>query len=261
VKVLFIGDVVGEPGRRAVRRLLPGLRLRWGVDWVVANGENAAGGAGITGGCASELFDSGVDVLTLGDHAWDNKEGMSVIGTEPRLLRPGNYPAGVPGRGAAVFKKADAPALGVINAQGRTFIAAHDNPFPWALAAAEELRRETRCVFMDFHAEATSEKIAMGWRMDGLVSAVVGTHTHVQTADERILPNGTACLTDVGFTGGHGGILGREWQPIVERFMTGLPQRYPVCDTDVRLQACLVEIDEATGRSRAIERVTELLGN
>lgn len=259
VRILFIGDVVGEPGRRALKSLLPGLAARWQADWVVANGENAAGGAGITPTCVRDLVDAGVDVITTGDHLWDNKEVMPLLTDEPRLLRPANYPAGVPGRGSSVFRKPGKAPIGVLNLQGRTFIAAHDNPFLIADAAVTELRRDAAVVFVDFHAEATSEKIAMGWFLDGRVSAVVGTHTHVQTADDRILPQGTACLTDAGFTGGHGGVLGREWPPVVQRFLTGMPQRFNVCADDVRIHGCAVDADDATGRALSITRIAEKL--
>jgi len=260
VKLLFIGDIVGEPGRRAVKALVPGLRERHGLHFVIANGENSAGGSGISLNTAKEIFDAGVDVMTTGDHLWDNRDVTQLLPNEPRFLRPANYPAGVPGRGAAVFRKDGLPPVGVLNLQGRTFMAAQlENPFAAAEAEVAKLRAETAIVFVDFHAEVTSEKIALGWLLDGKVSAIVGTHTHVQTADERILPQGTACLTDAGFTGGHGGVLGREWPPIVERFLRQTPQRFNVCDTDVKLHGCVIDIDDETGRARSIERVSEVL--
>lgn len=257
MKLLFIGDIVGEPGRRAVKHLLPGLRARHGLQFVVANGENSAGGAGITINTARDIFAAGVDVITTGDHLWDQKEVGQLLEHEPRFLRPANYPAGVPGRGGAVFRKPGLPPVAVLNLQGRTFMAALENPFTVAASEVARLRQQTPLIFVDFHAEATSEKIALGWFLDGQVSAVVGTHTHVQTADERILPGGTACLSDAGFTGGHGGVLGREWAPVVERFLRQTPQKFGVCETEVRLHGCVLDLDEDTGRTRSIERVNE----
>lgn len=260
VKLLFIGDIVGEPGRRAVKTLVPRLRERHGIQFVIANAENSAGGSGVSLGTAKEIFDGGVDVITTGDHLWDNRDVTQLLPNEPRFLRPANYPAGVPGRGGAVFRKEGLPPIAVLNVQGRTFMAAQlENPFAVAEAEVARLRAETPIVFIDFHAEVTSEKIALGWFLDGKVSAIVGTHTHVQTADERILPQGTACLTDAGFTGGHGGVLGREWPPIVERFLRQTPQKFGVCETDVKLSGCVIEIDEITGKAVSIIRVSEPL--
>jgi len=259
VKLLFIGDVVGHPGRRAVRDLLPALRERLEFSVVIANGENSAGGAGITPATARELFEAGVDVITCGDHLWDQREVAALLTGEPRFLRPANYPAGVPGQGSLILRKPGLSPVGVLNLQGRTFMAPLENPFSVAEAEVAKLRAETPIIFVDFHAEATSEKIALGWFLDGRVSAVVGTHTHVQTADERVLPQGTACLSDAGFTGGQAGVLGREWAPIVERFLRQTPQRFGVCETDVKLHGCVIDVDETTGRARAIERVSEPL--
>lgn len=259
VKILFVGDIVGQPGRRAVRELVPRLRLRHRVDFVVANGENCAGGAGITPGTANEIFESGVDVITSGDHVWDMKEVMELIDVEPRLLRPDNYPAGAPGRGWGVFEKPGLRPFAVLNLQGRTFIQAHDNPFLAAQGRLPELRQRTPIILVDMHAEATSEKIAMGRLLDGLVTAVVGTHTHVQTADEQIFPGGTAFLCDAGFTGPHESVLGREVDPVVRRFLTGLPQRYEVARGRVMLQGALVEADDQTGKAVSIVRVSEPL--
>lgn len=257
MKLLFIGDVVGEPGRRAVRQLLPGLRLNREVECVVANGENSAHGAGITSSTATELLNAGVDIITSGDHVWDQKEALTLLKDEPRCLRPANYPAGVPGQGTFIMPRPGRKPLAVLNLQGRTFIAAHDNPFLTAKAEVERLRLITPIILVDFHAEATSEKVAMGWMLDGLVTAVIGTHTHIQTADERILPQGTACLTDAGCTGGQGGVLGRDWEPVVHRYLTGMPQRFGICDKDIRMQGCLIDVDEATGRAISIQRISE----
>ena len=259
MKLLFIGDIVGEPGRRAVKRLVPILRERHDLQFIVANGENSAGGAGITINTARDIFESGVDVITTGDHVWDQREINQLLEHEPRILRPANYPAGVVGRGSVVIHKPGLPPVAVLDLQGRTFMAPLENPFTVAAAEVEQLRAQTPIIFVDIHAEATSEKIALGWFLDGRVSAVVGTHTHVQTADERILPGGTACLTDAGFTGGHGGVLGRDWAPIVERFCKQTPQKFGVCETDVKLSGCVVDIDEDTGRTRSIVRVSEAL--
>ncbi len=260
MKLLFIGDIVGEPGRRAVKTLVPVLRERHGLDLVIANGENSAGGSGISLNTAKEIFDGGVDVITAGDHLWDNRDITQIMATEPRFVRPANYPAGVPGQGSTVIRKEGLAPVAVLNLQGRTFMsAALDNPFAVAAAEVERLRAETPIIFIDFHAEATSEKIALGWYLDGKVSAIVGTHTHVQTADERILPQGTACLSDAGFTGGYGGVLGREWPPIVERFLRQTPQRFTICETDVRLNGCVIEIDDTSGKALSIVRVNEPL--
>jgi metallophosphoesterase (TIGR00282 family) len=259
VKLLFIGDIVGEPGRRAVQALLPVLRERHGLGFVVANGENAAGGKGITASIAQELFRVGVDVITTGDHAWDQKETAGFIAKEPRLLRPANYPAGVPGAGSIIHTRPDGPTVAVLNLQGRTFMPPLENPFVLAQLEVPRLRAQTPFVFVDFHGEATSEKIAFGRMLDGQVSAVIGTHTHVQTADDRVLPKGTAYLSDAGFTGPHDSVLGREVEPIIQRFLTGLPQRFDVATGWVRLQGAVVDLDETTGLARGIERISEAM--
>jgi len=245
VNILFIGDVVGEPGRRAVRQLLPGLRQRHAVDLVIANGENAAGGSGITPKTAEELFAAGVDLLTSGDHLWDQKEVTALLEKEKRFVRPLNYPPGTPGQGSALVLLHGKPPVAVLNLQGRTFMAPLDNPF---LAARSEVQR--------LH-QATSVIFALARMLDGLVSAVVGTHTHVQTADEQIFPGGTAYLTDAGFTGPHESVLGREIEPVLRRFLTGQPQRFEVATGRVLLQGAIIEIDDATGRASSIRRVSE----
>jgi 2',3'-cyclic-nucleotide 2'-phosphodiesterase len=262
--MLFIGDIVGQPGRSAVKTLLPALRSRHAVDFVVANGENSAGGSGITPKTAEEIFSAGVDVITSGDHLWDQKEVMDLLANERRFLRPMNYPADVPGRGSGLFQL-NSPGIktvqiAVLNMQGRTFIMpALENPFVLALEEVKQLRQKTKIIFVDFHAEATSEKIAFGRMLDGQVSAVVGTHTHVQTADEQIFPAGTAYLTDVGFTGPHDSVLGRETEPVVRRFLTSIPQRFEVAKGHVRLQGALIEIDESSGKAINIQRISEAL--
>jgi len=276
VKLLFIGDIVGQPGRNAVKNLLPKLRERHALDFVIANGENSAGGSGITPRTAGEIFDAGVDIITSGDHLWDQKEVMELLGGEKRFLRPLNYPAGTPGRGSGIFEfkgrggspdepaRGDArptgPKIAVLNVQGRTFMQPPlDNPFVLALEEVKRLRERTKIIFVDFHAEATSEKIAFGRFLDGQVSAVVGTHTHVQTADEQILPGGTAYLTDAGFTGPHDGCLGREIEPVIKKFLTGMPQRFEVARNRVQLHGAVIEIDDATGKAISIQRVSEAL--
>lgn len=259
MRILFIGDIVGEPGRRAVKRMVPRLRSELPVDLVIANGENMAGGAGITPRTADEVFSSGVDVITSGDHIWDLKEIMPHLAVEPRILRPLNYPPGAPGHGSLVVDRPGLPAVAVVNAQGRTFLADLENPFQLVFAEVLRLRQETPIIFVDFHAEATSEKIAMGRLLDGQASAVVGTHTHVQTADEQIFPGGTAYLTDAGFTGPHESVLGREIEPVLRRFQTNLPQKFGVADGRILLEGAMVEVEDATGRARHIERISRPL--
>jgi len=260
VKFLFIGDVVGAPGRKALKMLLPGLREQHKVDVVVANGENAAAGSGITPEKAAEIFSAGVDVITSGDHLWDQKEVAELLNSEGRFVRPLNYPPGTPGQGSMVLEREGLPAMAVINLQGRTFMREMENPF---LVIREEVKRiqsRARVILVDFHAEATSEKIALARMLDGEVSAVIGTHTHVQTADEQIFPGGTAFLCDAGFTGPHESVIGREMEPVITRFLTSQPQRFPVASGRVLLQGAIVEVDGATGRALSIERISEPLG-
>jgi 2',3'-cyclic-nucleotide 2'-phosphodiesterase len=266
VNLLFIGDIVGEPGRRAVKTLLPKLREQHGLDFVIANGENSAGGSGITPRMATEIFSAGVDVITSGDHLWDQKEVMELLANEKRFVRPINYPPGTPGQGSGIFQvqsltsKGQSPiSIAVLNAQGRTFMSAIENPFLVAPPEVERLRRQTKIIFVDFHAEATSEKIAFARMLDGQVSAVVGTHTHVQTADEQILSGGTAYLTDAGFTGPHDGCLGREIEPVIKRFVTNMPQKFDVAKNRVLLHGAVIGIDEASGKAVKIQRVSETL--
>ena len=266
MKLLFIGDIVGQPGRNAVKTLLPQLREQHALDFVIANGENSAGGSGITPKTAEEIFAAGVDVITSGDHLWDQKEVMELLANEKRFLRPLNYPAGTPGQGSGVFEiqspnfKAQRPLLvAVLNAQGRTFMPDLENPFHAARAEVERLRRQTSIIFVDFHAEATSEKIAFARFLDGQVSAVVGTHTHVQTADEQLFPGGTAYLSDAGFTGPHESVLGREIEPVIKRFLTNMPQRFEVAKNRVLLHGAVIEIDDATGKALKIQRMAEAI--
>jgi len=257
VRILFIGDVVGEPGRKAVKRLVPVLRERHAVDCVIANGENSAGGSGITRETASEMFASGVHIITSGDHLWDQREVTDLLVGEPRFLRPLNYPAGTPGQGSTVCRLANGAAIGVINLQGRTFMREVDNPFQRVRAEIEQLRAQTPIILVDMHAEATAEKIAMGRMLDGTVTAVIGTHTHVQTADEQLFPGGTAYLTDAGFTGPHESVIGREIEPVLRKFLTYQPQRFPVARGRVLLQGALIEADPNTGKAVSITRVSE----
>lgn len=260
VKLLFIGDIVGQPGRNAVKALLPKLRELHRLDFVVANGENSAGGAGITPKTAEEIFSSGVDVITTGDHLWDQKEVLELLANEKKLLRPLNYPADVPGNGIGIFPVQSFPPIAVLNVQGRTFMQPPlENPFPLAREEVEKLRRDTKIIFVDFHAEATSEKIAFARMLDGRVSAVVGTHTHVQTADEQIFPGGTAYLSDAGFTGPQESVLGREIEPVIRRFLTSMPQRFDIAKERVILHGALIDIDDTTGKAIKILRIAEPL--
>jgi 2',3'-cyclic-nucleotide 2'-phosphodiesterase len=259
VKLLFIGDIVGQPGRRAVKALVPELRRRQGIDVVIANGENSAGGSGITPRTAEEIFAGGVDIITSGDHLWDQKDVAELLEKEKRFVRPLNYPAGTPGQGSTIYQRDGIPPVAVINLQGRTFMPPLENPFHAALAEVRRLQTSTKLIFVDFHAEATSEKIALARMLDGRISALVGTHTHVQTADEQIFPGGTAFLCDGGFTGPHESVLGREIDPIIERFLSSQPQRFDVAKRRVLLQGALVEIDDATGKAVWIQRVSEPL--
>jgi hypothetical protein len=226
---------------------------------VIANGENAAGGAGITPGTAAELLAAGVDLITTGDHIWDNREVMGLLPKERRLLRPLNYPPGTIGQGSAILRLPDLPPLAVVNLQGRIFMSELENPFLCLQTELLRLRPVTPLIFVDFHAEATSEKIALARMVDGQVSAVVGTHTHVQTADEQILPGGTAYLTDAGFTGPHDSVLGRAIEPVVNKFLTNVPHRFEVATGRVLLQGVIVEVDHKTGRALDIKRVSEPL--
>jgi len=259
VKLLFIADIVGQPGRRAVKELIPRLRCQHGVDLVVANGENAAGGSGITPRTAEEIFSAGIDVMTCGDHLWDQKEVTELLENETRFVRPLNYPPGTPGQGSTIFRREGLSPVAIINLQGRTFMPPLENPFHCVMAEVERLRRITRLIFVDFHAEATSEKVALARMLDGRVSAVIGTHTHVQTADEQIFPGGTAFLCDGGFTGPHESVIGREIEPIIRRFLTNQPQKFEVAKNRVLLQGALLELDEQTGRTLSINRISEPL--
>lgn len=253
--LLFIADVIGSPGRDVVRALLPGLRKRLDVHLVICNGENSAAGFGLTREVARELFEAGVDVLTGGNHLWDKKDSMDYLAEEPRLVRPANLPPGAPGEGWRVFKATDGTPVGVVNLIGRVFMKEADDPFRTADAALDALKDKCKVVLVDFHAETTAEKVAMGWHLDGRASALIGTHTHVQTADERVLPKGTAYLTDAGMTGGFDSVIGMDRKAALHRFLTLLPQRLTPAAGDLRLDAVLVQVEGATGKAQAIRRI------
>ena len=259
MKILFIGDIFGKPGRRVLRERVKALRAARGIDLVVANGENAADGFGITPALIGEICEAGVDLVTAGDHVWDKRELANALSTETRFLRPVNYPDGVPGRGTAVMATASGARVGVVCVQGRVEMAKQtlDDPFRAAEAAVERLRAETPVILVEIHAEATSEKVAMGWWLDGRASAVVGSHTHVQTADARILPQGTAYLTDAGMTGPADGVIGLDRDRVLDRFRTQMAPNWAVATGRTQLCAALVEVDPASGRATAIERVFE----
>jgi metallophosphoesterase (TIGR00282 family) len=263
VKVLFLGDVFGKPGRQAVQRLVPRLITRHAVDLVVANAENSASGIGVTPDAAEELLAAEVNLLTSGNHIWAKREIVPYLERpESRLIRPANYPPGTPGRGRAIVSTPDGRRLGVVNVEGRVFMRALDDPFRVALAEVEALRAEgITCILVDVHCEATSEKNAMGWYLDGKVSAVLGTHTHVQTADARVLPGGTAFITDVGMCGPWESIIGVRKELVIERFLTSRPVSFEPAKRDVWLQGALVDVDDATGRARSIARVQEKLAD
>ena len=256
IKLLFVGDIVGRPGRELLRRGLQAIVARHGIDLVIANAENAAAGFGLTPDLADDLFEYGVHVMTGGNHTWDKKEIIPYLADHPRVLRPANFPPGVPGAGHCVAKTSAGVPVGVVNVMGRVFMTAIDDPFRVVEQALEQVRREAKVVLVDFHAEATSEKVAMGWHLDGRATAVVGTHTHVQTADERVLPRGTAYITDVGMTGPHDSVIGVDRVAILQRFLTALPQRFETANENPRLNAVVITANEATGQASAIDRLS-----
>ncbi len=262
LKVLVVGDAIGRPGRAAIRKLLPRWRSQGRADFVIANGENVAGGKGITWETARELFEAGVDVITTGNHVWDNKEVLKFIDTEPRLLRPANYPSGmgIPGSGIGVFECANSGfRVGVLNLLGRVHMEAVECPFRAARCQLQQLRDQTSILFVDFHAEATSEKVAMGWFLDGQVTCIFGTHTHIPTADERLLHHGTAYITDIGMTGSYDSIIGVTIEPVLDRFLKALPVRHTVAEENVKMSGILVTADPMSGKALSIERVFESL--
>lgn len=258
MNILFVGDIVGRPGRFALKERLGRLIDLHNADLVIINCENAAAGFGLTVDVAEELFAYGADVLTSGNHIWDKRDILDFLDAEERILRPANYPGDVPGRGSGVFRTNTGTKVGIINLEGRVFMNNLDCPFLAADRLVEEMR-DADAIIVDIHAEATSEKTALGWYLDGRVTAVVGTHTHVQTADERILPGGTAFITDVGMTGSRDGVIGMRREPVIQKFLTQRPVRFEVAKKDPALCAVIIDIDETSGRARQIKRVMELV--
>jgi metallophosphoesterase (TIGR00282 family) len=255
MKLLFVGDVIGKPGRRALQHLLPRLVDHHRADYVVVNVENSAGGFGVTPDVLREIAELPIDVYTTGNHVWDKKEVYDLLEREPRLLRPANYPAGNPGKGLHLGETAAGIPVAVVNLEGMVFMSNLDSPFHKADHLLKGLDPKYKVILVDFHAEATSEKQAMGFYLDGRVSAVIGTHTHVPTADERILPNGTALQTDAGMTGPYESVIGMRADKVLKRFLLQTPSSFEVAKRDVRLAGTLVDVDEATGKARAIERL------
>ncbi len=255
MKLLFVGDVIGKPGRRALQHLLPRLVDQHRADYVVVNVENSAGGFGVTPDVLREIEDLPIDVYTTGNHVWDKKEAMELLDRHPKLLRPANYPDGNPGKGLHLGETAAGIPVAVINLEGMVFMSNLDSPFHKADRLLKGLDPKYKVILVDFHAEATSEKQAMGFYLDGRVSAVIGTHTHVPTADERVLPNGTALQTDAGMTGPYESVIGMRVDKVLKRFLLQTPSSFEVAKRDVRLAGAVVDIDEATGKARGIERI------
>lgn len=258
-RVMMIGDVVGRPGRMIIKEKVRHFRKKYDLDFVIANGENAAGGVGLTKAITEELFNCSVDFITMGNHTWDKKEIFEFIDHESCLIRPANYPPGTPGRGNYIVRLGKGLKVGIINLSGRTFLPPLDCPFRMGDELAKSISRETPIIIVDFHAEATSEKIAFGWFMDGKVSAVIGTHTHVQTADERILPGGTGFITDVGMTGPRDSVLGVRTDLVLEKFITQLPVRFEIASGIAQINALILDIDEISGKTTRIERIQEFM--
>jgi metallophosphoesterase (TIGR00282 family) len=256
MKILFIGDIVGSPGRMAVRELLPPLIAKKKIDFVIANCENAAAGFGVTKKNMEELYSYHIDVLTSGNHIWNKKEVLEFIGDYEKLLRPANYPAGTPGSGSVLIPTVTGEYVGVLNLAGRIFMQPIDCPFVAAKNKVAELRQKTKIIIVDIHAEATSEKKALGWYLDGEVSAVLGTHTHVQTADEEIFPQGTAYISDAGMTGPFDSVIGINKETIIERFLTQMPNKFDVAKDDIRMQGVIMNIDPVSGKANSIERIS-----
>ncbi|NLT95408.1 MAG: TIGR00282 family metallophosphoesterase [Clostridia bacterium] len=259
MKVLVVGDIVGNTGRTVIKKLLPQISREHNLDMIIANGENAAGGIGITKEIAEELFNNNIDVITMGNHTWDKKEILSYIGSQPNLIRPANYPLGTPGKGYTVFNLKNNIKVGVVNISGVVFLPPLIPPFLIIDKVIAELKKECQIIIVDFHAEATSEKIAMGWYLDGKVSAVVGTHTHVQTADERILPGGTAYITDIGMTGPRDSVLGIKKEIAINKFLTQMPVKFETADGLGQLNGVILTIDSATGLAISITRIQEFI--
>jgi metallophosphoesterase (TIGR00282 family) len=257
MQILFIGDIVGKPGRQAVKELLPSLQQEYGFDFIIANAENASGGRGLTREVANELYGYGIHFLTMGNHVWDQKEILKFINDESRLIRPANYPKGVPGKGYGyVINKGF--KIGIINLAGRVFLQPLENPFTMIIPLINSMSTETPVILVDFHAEATSEKVALGWLLNGKASAVLGTHTHIQTADARILDQGTAYITDVGMTGPRDSVLGVKKEIVINNFLTQMPVRFEVASGINQLNAVILDIDENTGKATRIEPIQRL---
>ncbi len=256
--ILFIGDIVGEPGRRVITQAIQRVSDTYHVDIVIGNGENVAGGFGITPDLADDLFDLGLSVITTGNHAWDKKEMVDYIRKEPRIVRPANYPEGAPGQGSFVIDRPNGEKVGVIQVMGRAFMPVLDCPFQAARREVKKLQSQTPCIIVDMHAETTSEKMAMGHFLDGQVTAVVGTHTHVQTADEQILPKGTAYLTDIGMTGPVNSVIGFKKELVIEKFLSQMPRRFEVASGPAVLGAAVIELDSATGKATGIQRIRSI---
>lgn len=259
LRVLMVGDIVGRPGRKAVRDLLRTYRKKFNLDLIIANGENAAGGNGLNNQVANELYDSGIDIITMGNHTWDKREILDFIDHDRTLLRPANYPPGTPGHGNVIFSVDNKTNVAVINLSGRVFLSPLDCPFRCADKIIEEIKKNTKIIIIDFHAEATSEKIAFGWYMDGRASAVIGTHTHVQTADDRILPNGTGYITDVGMTGPRDSVLGIDKELVIQKFISQMPVRFEVAAGPIQFNGIILDICRTTGKTLRIERMNEII--
>ncbi len=255
VKILFIADIVGNPGFQIFEKLFPLLQRKYSPDFCIANGENLTEGKGVTDQDVSKLFLMGIDIITSGNHVWDTFKSVKVLKNDTRVLRPANYPKGNPGIGSSVISGKNEIKLGVLNLQGRTFMQAIDNPFQVALEEIRKLKQSTPLIFVDFHAEATAEKIAMGWHLDGRVSAVVGTHTNVQTADERILPKGTACITDAGMTGPYDSVIGMKKEVALHRFIYSTNRKYELASANLRLCGVSIIIDMEANKAESIERI------
>lgn len=255
INVLFIADIVGKPGLEIASKLVPTLLDKYKIDFCIANGENGCEGKGLTQKIARNYFGLGINVITSGNHIWDNRDIYDLLETNGRILRPLNYPEGNRGHGEAVVELENGPEIAVLNLQGRTFMFTIDCPFKKGLEAVKKLQKRTKIILVDFHAEATAEKVAMGWYLDGKVSAVIGTHTHVQTADERILPNGTAYITDVGMTGPFDSVIGLKKEIAIKRFLHQTPVRYKPADENLRLSAVVITIDTESGLATNIERL------
>ena len=255
MKILFVGDIVGSPGRKIVHERLADILSQRAIGFCVVNCENAASGFGVTPKIAGELFEAGADVLTSGNHIWKRKEIIDYFPTEPRLLRPANFPNGSPGAGLFVGRTKNGVGCAVLNLQGRTYMTPINDPFRTATAELARLPRDVKVVVVDMHAEATSEKVAMGWYLDGKVSSVLGTHTHIPTADERVLPGGTAYITDVGMTGPHDSVIGMQKEGIIQHLLDAMPSRFVVAEGDIQMNSVLIDVDESTGRACSIQRL------